>query len=413
MTSPDPYAATPDYTASSGVAASRPVAAPEAATATTMTQGIPLAAQPARGGAALALGIVGIVIAGVAVLLVVGYLLLSIGPGVFLVGGIMALVPLAIVVAGVLWIDRWEPEPRLVLAFAFLWGAGVAVLAALIVGLEIDALIQAGGGADPAFVDFIGSTVQAPIVEEVGKGLAILLIFWVARAHFDGPVDGIVYAAWVAAGFAFTENILYFGSQVLDSGTVLSGDVIMIFLVRGLMSPFAHVMFTACTGAALGFAARRGVGRAAGVLWWIGGLVPAILLHAFWNGALYFVTDFFAYFFLVQFPLFLGVVAIVVALRRQEAKLTRARLAEYAAAGWIHPAEVDVLATPAGRRLAKAWAARAGRGPLMAAYIRDATRLAFARQRVITGRDRIGSQADEAMLLQRITATRAALGAPI
>ena len=48
--------------------------------------------------------------------------------------------------------------------------------------------------------------------------------------------------------------------------------------------------------------------------------------------------NFFVYFFLVQFPLFLGVVAIVIVLRRQEAKLTRTRLAEYAAAGWLHPA---------------------------------------------------------------------------
>ena len=36
-----------------------------------------------------------------------------------------------------------------------------------------------------------------------------LLIF--RRREFDGIVDGIVYAGLVAAGFAFTENILYFG----------------------------------------------------------------------------------------------------------------------------------------------------------------------------------------------------------
>ena len=52
--------------------------------------------------------------------------------------------------------------------------------------------------------------VQAPIVEEVGKGLGLLLLFVTARRAFDGPVDGVVYGALIGAGFALTENIQYF-----------------------------------------------------------------------------------------------------------------------------------------------------------------------------------------------------------
>lgn len=41
---------------------------------------------------------------------------------------------------------------------------------------------------------------------EAGHGLAkssgVLLLVWVVRKHFEGPVDGIVYAAMVAIGFA-------------------------------------------------------------------------------------------------------------------------------------------------------------------------------------------------------------------
>jgi RsiW-degrading membrane proteinase PrsW (M82 family) len=411
MTSPDPYATTPDYTASAGVIASAPAPAAASVAAGQVDFGARQQPRPARSNTMLALGIVGVCIAGLAGLLVLGYLLLAIGPVVLIAGAIMALVPLGIVVAGVLWVDRWEPEPRLALLFAFLWGAGVSVVGALIVGFAVEGLVEALAEGDASMSQFIGAAVQAPIVEEVGKGIGLLLIFLVARKHFDGPVDGIVYAAWVAAGFAFTENILYFGSQIIEAGSFVNTSVFMIFLVRGLMSPFAHVMFTAFTGAALGFAARRGLGPVGAIGFWIVGLIPAILLHAFWNGALFFVGDFFVYFFLVQFPLFLGVVAIVIVLRRQEAKLTRTRLAEYAAAGWLHPAEVDALATPVGRRAAKAWAARSGHGQIMKDYIRDATKLAFARQRVITGRDRIGSQVDEAQLLHRISQQRAALGA--
>ena len=43
-----------------------------------------------------------------------------------------------------------------------------------------------------------------------------LLIF--RRREFDGIIDGIVYAGLTAAGFAFTENILYFGRAFLSVG---------------------------------------------------------------------------------------------------------------------------------------------------------------------------------------------------
>src|SRR3712207_5987449 len=268
----------------------------------------------------------------------------------------------------------------------------------------------ASPGGDPAAFEFVGAAVQAPIVEEFGKGLGVLLLFWFGRRHFDGPVDGIVYAAAVGAGFAFTENIQYFGIALAESGGSVAG-VGEIFLIRGLMSPFAHVMFTAFTGIALGIAARRTNGFLGLVVFFLG-LIPAVLLHAFWNGALYFVWDFYGYYALIQVPIFLMILGLVVALRRAETALTRQRLSEYAAAGWFAPEEVTALATPAGRRTAMAWAGPRGQGPVMKRYIRDATRLAFARQRIVTGRAHIGAQADESVLLASILDSRRALRGP-
>src|SRR5690606_26985258 len=136
--------------------------------------------------------------------------------------------PFAIVFFVVRWIDRWEPEPRTAIVFAFLWGAGVSVLIALLVGAGVDNLIYALGG--PGFgYEFFGAAIQAPIVEEGGKGLGLLIIFFAARKHFDGPVDGLVYAAWVAGGFAFTENILYFGNRLVEAGTLMDPGVFEIF----------------------------------------------------------------------------------------------------------------------------------------------------------------------------------------
>jgi len=253
--------------------------------------------------------------------------------------------------------------------------------------------------------------VQAPIVEESAKGFGVLLIFLVARKYFDGPVDGIVYAATVAAGFAFSENIQYFGVQISTEGG-FDGSVAEIFFIRGLLSPFAHVMFTSMTGLFIGIAARQGSRILAIGLFFVG-LIPAILLHALWNGALEVVYDFYGYYALVQVPLFAFAVVGVVLLRRREIKLTQLRLGEYAAAGWFNAAEVQTLATPAGRRRSLAWAKSHGQGGPMKTYIRDVTRLAFARNRIVTQRDHTAAQADEAVLLGKITAERTALVAAL
>jgi RsiW-degrading membrane proteinase PrsW (M82 family) len=361
-----------------------------------------------RAGAFTALGVVGISLLALVLLAVGAYLAANLGPTAFGIAGIMALVPLAIVFLGVHWIDRWEPDPRGILVFAFLWGAGASVAIALTVGAQLDGVLMAIGG-QYGLGDFLSAVIEAPIVEEGAKGLGLLFIFWFARKHFDGPIDGLVYAAWVAGGFAFTENILYFGVQVLTTG-VVDGGLGEIFLARGLMSPYAHVMFTACTGIALGFAARRTSALGAVGVFLLG-LIPAVLLHSFWNGSLYFVSDFYGYYAVVQFPLFVAGVFIVLFLRRQEARLTHERLSEYAAVGWFNRDEINALATGAGRRQAQAWAARRGVGRVMRQYTRDATKLAFTRQRIVTGRANVGAEADEAALLASIVASRALLTA--
>ena len=404
----NPTSSTTDLTASAGTNAPDPAAAPADVAVQAASPQAGLTAPAKKSNTALVLGVVGVIILSIIAIGVVAYLLLGLGGDATLLGAIMALIPLAIVFFGVRWIDRWEPEPRLAVLFAFLWGAAVSVVIALVIGSEIDAVIQVLANGDDFTYQFIGAAIQAPVVEESAKGLGILIIFLAARKYFDGPIDGIVYAAWAAGGFAFTENILYFGSQLLDSGGI-DVDVVMIFLIRGIMSPFAHVMFTLCIGFAIGWAAHKGYGPLGGIGFYFLGLIPAVLLHALWNGALFFVSDFFGYYFVVQFPLFVIAVVLVVFLRRQEAKLTHDRLAEYAGVGWFSPDEVSALATGAGRRRAKAWAQTQGKGPAMKRYILDATALAFARQRIITGRDRIGAQADESALLAQIVESRKAL----
>jgi RsiW-degrading membrane proteinase PrsW (M82 family) len=356
------------------------------------------------GAGIVTLTVAGLVIGGAALLLVFVYLATFLGGGTLLVGLILALIPLIGILLAVRWIDRWEPEPRPALWFAFLWGSGVSIVTALLFDLGVQ-LARAGAGFSETD-DGFAAVFQAPLVEEAAKGAGVLLLLWVLRRSFDGPVDGVVYAATIAAGFAFSENIQYFGVAMMEGGAENLG---FTFLVRGVLSPFAHVMFTACIGVACGLASRfRPAAAFATILL---GFVCAVFLHFVWNAAFVLVESdsLVAYYLAVQVPLFLAAIVVVVLLRRQEERVTVLRLREYAAAGWFSLAEVGMLATSDGRRQARAWAARQppARKRAMHHFIRNSTRLAFARQRMLNGTAANVDRANEPELLGLIQRDRA------
>ncbi|MFC8302458.1 PrsW family intramembrane metalloprotease [Specibacter sp. NPDC057265] len=337
----------------------------------------------------------------------------SIGANVFLICGALALLPLGICVLTLRWIDKWEPEPLSAMVLGFCWGAGMAVITTLVIGSWVQPLLMNGSGQADA--DMVGAVVQAPLVEELCKGAGLLLLFFLRRRTFDGPIDGVVYAGIIAAGFAFTENILYFGQALNEADGAVNG-LVGIFLLRGIMSPFAHVMFTATLGLCVGWAARNG-GTLMVLGAWLVGMVPAMALHGLWNGTSFLGANFFVVYVVLQVPLFVVFIVGIVFLRRSEAKLTRRRLAEYVPSGWFTPQEVPMLATGAGRRRALHWSKTFAAGALMKEFIRLATRLAFTRQRLLVdSRGGVGGagrfargQEQELRLLHRITAVRTEL----
>jgi protease PrsW len=347
--------------------------------------------------------IVGIAVCAIAVLWVVAYLVSVLGVTGFVLNGLLALVPLIAVLAVVRWVDRWEPEPFAARAFAFLWGAGVSILTALVVDETLNLYSRHLGVSRSQFFMI---TVQSPVVEELAKGVGVLILFLIARRTFDGPVDGVVYAATIAAGFAFVENIQYFGLALRDGG---DSDLAYTFYVRGVLSPFAHLTFTSCTGIALGYAGRgpTRVGRTIGLF--LGGLALAILLHAGFNlGSAFNENGAFFFYLIVELPIFALLAVFVLFARRRDAQLTYQALTLYARAGWFTAAEVDLLGTSGGRRQAKVWAR--SHGPrarrAMRRFIRDATALAYTRQRIQSDHGRARAQSEELRLLQLVTADR-------
>lgn len=326
-----------------------------------------------------------------------------VGPRAAVVGGVLALVPLGLVLLALRWLDRWEPEPRAMLWFAALWGAGVSVLVAMLLN-EIGAGYFYERTGDPQLALELTATSVAPLVEETAKGLGVLAILLARRRYFDGPVDGVVYAGTIAAGFAFSENVLYFGQA--------AGGLANVFVMRAVLAPFAHVLFTACIGLALGLASRRRNGAAVAVAFPLG-LAAAVGLHALWNASTALGSGFLGLYVLVHLPLFVGAVALAAWLGRQEATVIRDRLDEYAAAGWFLPHEVTMLASQAERRRARAWAGRYGPpgATAMRSFQRHATDLAFYRQRALTGRADLRAPGDEAALLAAVGRDRAAFSA--
>src|SRR5690606_15390164 len=97
----NPTASVTDYTASAGVTAPEPAHAPvEVETEVAASMPMPLASAP-ESSSRLVLGIIGIVLLSVIALFVAVYLIAGLGVNAFALGGILALVPLAIVFFGI------------------------------------------------------------------------------------------------------------------------------------------------------------------------------------------------------------------------------------------------------------------------------------------------------------------------
>ncbi|HEX8905610.1 MAG TPA: PrsW family intramembrane metalloprotease [Longimicrobiaceae bacterium] len=298
-------------------------------------------------------------------------------PGL-IVGMIMAVLPVPFYVAMALWVDRYEKEPRWMLAAAFLWGATGAVFFAFIFNSINAAIFGAVGGQTAAGLG--GSVISAPFVEELAKGVALFLFFFWKKDEFDDVIDGIVYAAMVGLGFAMTENVSYYG-QALQGG--LGGT----FFVRGVLAPFSHPLFTAMTGIGLGLS-RETVRKQLKVIAPWAGLSLAMALHATWNLSASFGAAFLLAYLLIMMPAFFGLLGVVLYAQARERKIIRANLMPYVQSGHIYTVELETLCRFGGRMktLMAAMQAQGAAGwKREARFQQAASELAFHRWRTERG----------------------------
>lgn len=275
-------------------------------------------------------------------LVVLAFLANSAGAVATTRGAIAAFFPLVIVTGTLLWIDRWEPEPAWLLISAFLWGAGMATSLALVSNTSGQILLGRAT-TTPTDAEALTISVVAPFVEETLKALGVVILMLLRRRSINSPLDGIVIAGLVGAGFAFTENITYF----LKAGDLL----VATFVMRALASPFCHSMFTSMTGLALAMALTRLRGRRAWVWATPVGWATAVLLHALWNGLAAFASEIFLITYIVAWiPFFIAWIATIAAVAAKQRRWIQVGLKAFAEAGWIHESEIAMVCSLAHRR---------------------------------------------------------------
>ncbi|MGI5126305.1 PrsW family intramembrane metalloprotease [Pseudonocardia sp. CA-107938] len=347
------------------------------------------------------------------VLVAIGIVQAEVGPGGVLLGALLALLPVGPVVAAFLWIDRWEPEPPHLLLSGFVWGAGVAACIAIVLNSVAGVLLDARLGAESG--SLITVSVVAPIVEEAVKGAFVVGLLLFKRREFDGITDGIVYAGITAAGFAFTENILYIGRTFGEDAQ--GPATLTVVILRCVFSPFAHPLFTSMTGIAAGIVAAGRRGSAS----WLAlpvGYVAAVLLHGLWNasGTLGGGGGFIGVYGFVMLPVFIGLIVLAVWQRRREQRTVVEQLPGFAQAGWISPSEITLLSSLAGRRNWRTAVRRqSGRNveKAVARYQAAVTEMAFLRARMNRGSaGKLGALWHEEALAELLSARLAAVGHP-
>lgn len=269
------------------------------------------------------------------------------------IGALLAFPPLVIYLWIPWFIDRFDPEPWWCLALALAWGAIAACGIAALVNTNVESLVVfvAGGPKDRdalALGEAVSACVSAPLVEELGKGLAVFGAFYFLRREFDGVVDGIIYATFAALGFAAVENVVYYSrahlQDVVQHGDVLAGT----FVMRGILSPWGHPLYTSMIG--IGF----GVAREADKAWlrWlspIGGYFGAVFLHFVWNGA----ATLSGAVTIVMLPLWflfvVGFLGLLVGLVLRKGRIIRDHLRDEVLMGTLAQSEVELICSPFGR----------------------------------------------------------------
>ncbi len=334
---------------------------------------------------------------------------------IVLIAVLGAVIPTLFYVSFVWWLDRYEKEPVWLLILAFFWGAVPAALLSVILELLLDASILAISG-EGGLATLASVSVNAPLVEESAKGVAILGLVLLFRREFDDVLDGVVYGAMIGLGFALSENLFAYFLPILSSEGLEAG-LTNIFL-RTVVFGFNHAFWTGILGAAVGYAqlARHWLGR---LLAPMVGWMTAVALHGIHNAGATLTEQTMCLSIVISLVVHWGGVVLLLAVAylvsRRESGWIRQGLAEEVRRGVLTPEEYHLLSR-AGQRQKVRWRAliRGGRQGHRAVgtYFQHATELAFKKQHLRTLDDPAGRDPEQIQSLRQALAASRSLAWP-
>jgi hypothetical protein len=260
----------------------------------------------------------------------------------------------------------------------------------------------------PEFAARWTAALTAPPVEEIVKGLGVVMLWLIARDEVDDLMDGFVYGAMVGLGFAVVEDVVYFVGVFGGSTKAVLGGFLLRVVASGL---YGHVLYTGLVGMAVGLVAGRRRAADPGTPRWTAAAAlagAALAGHVLWNSP---VLDLFpaqpwsgADWLLVllattvkSLPLLVFVGLALRLARRREERGRDAALADEVGEGGISPAELGVLRDPRRRRAARA-AMRRRAGARAARLLR---RLQREQVNLAMLRSRVSDEADPSIVRQR------------
>jgi protease PrsW len=328
------------------------------------------------------------------------------GPAPALFGLLLAMLPIPLLVALILLIDRLEPEPRALLLAIFGAGAGIAVIILLlgqITGSAAIAIPELGPHAGRDVAISVGAAIGAAVVAEALKGTVLLALLPSRRTEIDGATDGVVYASMVGLGFALVANLYAYSVAWGDGISSIAEE----FGRRGVFGPLWEALFTSMIGLGIAYAAAR-PGRSG--YWAIGiGWILAIALDALWNKSVAEGGASLALTYGILFVVLAVVVGLVFADWRRIVGMINSFLPQFAGPATVQRSDLQMLTSLRLRRLGRQWA-RLNIGDdarrAMSVYQLAATELAMACNRNSHGRlspEQFERHRDDSLSLMRET----------
>ncbi len=282
----------------------------------------------------------------------------------------LALPTLLVWIAVFLLLDRFRPMRTLLWWLALGWGAAVATTASMVINTWAGERLAIVGPGDPASGARTAVFI-APFVEEATKATVLFGIAIVLRYRLVTRVQAAALAGLSAAGFAFTENILYYSRAIVYSSTTIeAGDpqaaLNQIVLLRGVKTAFGHPLFTICTAIGL-IVALRARSKVVRIIAPVVGFLVAAFAHMVFNffASVGLDADVMA---VVGWILALSLTAHLIRQLLAEGRRHHDRLGDYVMRGWLPAESVVAFGRQRTRWASLRNAVSYGWGPLTATF---------------------------------------------